>query len=329
MIRIGLLSAAHLHIDSYAAQLRSLPQVALTGLWDDDAERRTRKAAEYGCPAFESVEAVLDRCDAVVICSENVHHPTLTAQAARAGRTILCEKPLATTPENARTMVDLCAEAGVSLYTAFPCRFSAAFQQLIKMVRHGDLGEILAVRGTNHGQCPFGWFVDPALSGGGAVMDHTVHVTDLLRVLLGSECASVFCEADSGLLHGDFDDTGFLTLNFENGVFATLDASWSRPKTFPTWGDVTLGVVGTKGFIELDMFRQQTMVYDDRRGTATYGGWGSDIDAGLIRAFIESVETGVPHSEIASGTDGLRAVEVVAAAYRSADTHRPEAVLRA
>lgn len=326
MIKVGILSSAHMHAGSYAVQLKALPNAELVGLWDADGARLAAQSAAWGCPAFASVDALLALCDAVVVCAENVHHRALTVEAARAGKHVLCEKPLATTPEDARAMIDACAAAGVQLMTAFPCRFSPAFGQLLASARNGELGEILAVRGTNRGQCPWGWFVDKSLSGGGAVTDHAVHVTDLLRVLIDSEVASVYCESDNRLLHGDFEDTGILTLNFENGVFATLDSSWSRPKTFPTWGDVTLGVTGTGGVFELDMFAQESVLYDDKSGRGVYQGWGSSTDAGLVAAFIDALESGTPVP--ITGVDGLRAVEVVEAAYESIRTHQPAAVRR-
>lgn len=320
MIKIGLLSAAHLHADSYVAQLHSLPNVQIVGMWDDNPERLAVKSAEYATEPTPELDRLLEQVDAVILCSENIHHYPLTEKAANAGKHILCEKPLATTPENARAMVDTCETAKVQLMTAFPCRFAPAYTRLRSVVQNGDLGEVLAVRGTNRGRCPGGWFVQKPLSGGGAVMDHTVHVTDLLRDLLQSECETVYCEADNGLLHGDFDDTGFLQLTFANHVFATLDASWSRPKSFPTWGDVTLGVIGTKGILEMDMFAQESVLYSDKTGSVSYQGWGSNIDAGLVQAFIHAIETGSPVP--ITGVDGLRAVEVVAAAYESVTTHQ-------
>jgi predicted dehydrogenase len=324
MVKIALLSAAHMHMGSYVAQLKALPAAEIVGFYDADAERLTRLSAAFACPAFSDLDALIAASDAVIVCAENVYHRALTERAARAGKHVLCEKPLATTPDDARAMVDACAAAGVQLMTAFPCRFSPAFGQLLTSVRNSDLGEVLAVRGTNRGQCPWGWFVDPALSGGGAVTDHAVHVTDLLRTLIGSEVESVYCEADNGILHGGFEDTGFLTLNFENGVFATLDSSWSRPKSFPTWGDVTLGVTGTRGVAEMDMFAQQFELYSEKVGRGTYQGWGSSIDAGLVAAFLHAIENGTPVP--ITGVDGLRAVEVVAAAYESIRTHQPAAV---
>ena len=324
MVNLGILSAAHGHANSYAAQIHALPNTHLVGLWDSDATRLSERATGYECEAFKDMAALLEKCDAVMVCAENIHHRTLTLAAATAGKSVLCEKPLATTPDDARAMVDACDKAGVQLMTAFPCRFSPAFQDLVATVQNGDIGDILAVRGTNQGKCPGSWFIDKALSGGGTVMDHTVHVTDLLRALLGSEVDSVFCEADNRLLHGDFDDMGFVALNFENGVFGTLDASWSRPKVFPTWGNVTLGVTGTKGVVEMNMFGQESVLYSDKRGGISYQNWGSSADYGLVKAFVTSVETGAPVP--ITGIDGLRAVEVVEAAYASAENHQPVAV---
>lgn len=325
MLNVGILSAAHLHVDSYAHQLNGLTDEArLVGVWDADGARREKKAAQYNTTAFNSVDELLTACDAVVVGSENAHHRALVLQAARANKHVLCEKPLATTPSDARAMIAACEAAGVQLMTAFPCRFSPAFQSLLASVRAGEIGDVLAVRGTNRGRCPGGWFIDKALSGGGAIMDHTVHVADLLRALLHSEPVEVHCEMGSGILHGDFDDTGFLTITFENGVFATLDASWSRPKTFPTWGDVTLGVTGTRGVIELDLFAQESTLYDDAAGTVRYQGWGSSIDAGMVAAFVRAVSAGTPVP--VTGVDGLRAVEVVEAAYQSAATGQPAPV---
>ncbi len=320
-LRVGVLGVAHLHADSYAAQLAALGDAVLVGVWDADSDRANRKAAQYQTGAFTDRDALLAASDAVVVCSENVHHRALTEAAAQAGKHVLCEKPLATTPDDAHAMIEACQSAGVQLMTAFPCRFSPPFQSLQSAVANGELGEVLALRGTNRGKCPGGWFIDKALSGGGAVMDHTVHVTDLLRALLNAEVAEVYCESGNGILHGDFDDTGFLTLTFENGVWATLDASWSRPQTFPTWGDVTLGVTGTGGVIEMEMFAQESVRYNDASGRIAYEGWGSSIDAGMVASWVAALRTGSPVP--VTGEDGLRAVEVVEAAYESARTHQP------
>ena len=172
------------------------------------------------------------------------------------------------------------------LATAFPCRYSPAFGRLRAQVQAGAIGEVLAIRGTNRGRMPGGWFMDRALSGGGAVIDHTVHVADLNRVLLGREATEVYAEIGSGFYHQEWDDTGFLTIGYDGGVFATLDTSWSRPKTYPTWGDVTMQVVGTGGVLDMDMFAQNLVHYDDAAGRVGWTNWGSGMDAGLVADFL-------------------------------------------
>ena len=331
-IKIGILSAAHMHAASYAAQIRSLSDRAeLVGLWEADTTKGIEQAKAIGTGFIADIETILTKSDAVVICAENSRHKEMVEWAVAAKKPILCEKPLATNPIDAKWMVELCENAGVPLCTAFPCRFSVVFQELKSRIEQGEIGEVLGIRGTNQGMCPWGWFVDKNLSGGGAVTDHAVHVTDLLRFLLADEVKTVFCESDNKLLHGDFEDTGLLALNFERGVFATLDASWSRPKSFPTWGNVTLGIIGTEGGVEMDMFAQESVLYSDKDNgngnNVSYQGWGSSIDSGLVDAFLSLLETG-NGKNIATGIDGLRAVEVVDAAYRSIATNQVAEVIR-
>ena len=326
-LQIGILSFAHMHAASYAAALTAHPGATLVGIADPDPARGREMAARYGTAFFGSDDSLLGQTlDGVIITSENVYHRPLVEKAVVAGvKTILCEKPLATTVEDARAMVQLCADSGVRLATAFPCRYAPAFQRLRARVQAGAIGEVLAIRGTNRGSMPGGWFTDRALSGGGAVIDHTVHVADLNRVLLGREASKVQAEIGSGFYHQDWDDTGFLTINYEGGVFATLDTSWSRPKTFPTWGDVTMQVVGTGGVLDMDMFAQNLVHYDDLAGRTGWSHWGSGMDAGLVADFLRLC-SGEAAPDLATGEDGLRALAIALAAYRSAETGQPAPV---
>lgn len=326
-LKIGILSFAHMHAASYANALVQHPGATLVGIADPDPARGREMTSRYGTDFFDSDDALLAQgLDGVIVCSENANHRTGVEQAVGAGvQAILCEKPLAASREDAQAMVALCADKGVRLATAFPCRYSPAFGRLRAQVAAGRIGEIVAIRGTNRGRMPGGWFVDPALSGGGAVIDHTVHVADLNRVLLKREATEVYAEIGSGFHHQEWDDTGFLTIGYEGGVFATLDTSWSRPKTYPAWGDVTLQVVGTEGVLDLDMFAQNLVYYDDTAGRAEWANWGSSPDAGLVADFLR-LAGGEEAPDLASGEDGLRALEVAVAAYRSAETGQPVAL---
>lgn len=321
-LKIGILSFAHMHAESYAQALAADPSVDFVGIADPNTDRGHQYAEAFGVPYFSTAAALLESgLDGVIVTSENAHHLSLVSLAASAGvKAILCEKPLATSLEDARAMIAVCRSAGISLATAFPCRYSPSYGRLRDQVRSGRIGEVLAIRGTNHGKMPGGWFVDTALSGGGAVIDHTVHVADLNRHLLGREAIEVYAEIGSGLYHQEWDDTGFLTIRYDGGVFATLDTSWSRPAAYPTWGDVTLQVVGTGGVLDLDMFAQNLV----QHGTAgaAWLHWGSSTDKGLIADFLR-LTAGEPAPLLATGEDGLAALAVALAAYRSAELGEP------
>jgi len=324
MIRIGLLSTAHGHAHSYAACLRAIDGVELVGVADDDAERGRVFAERFGIRVFDSAEALLaEGLDGVLICSANVHHRQLTELAARYTRHILCEKPIATTVVDAEAMIDACERAGAKLQIAFPVRFAPPVVRLRALLRNGALGQIYAIKATNHGQLPGGWFVERALAGGGAVIDHTVHVIDLLRWFFDAEVSEVYAEIGMGLLHAglDIDDAGMLSFTLSNGAYGTLDTSWSRPTGFPTWGDVTIEVVAESGWARLDTFKQQFAVYSNRTSKVQWVGWGGNMDLGLIRDFVAMIVEGRAPS--IPGRDGLKALEVALAAYQSAALGAP------
>jgi predicted dehydrogenase len=324
MIRIGILNTAHGHAQSYAACLHAIAGVELIGVADNDAERGRAFAARFGTHFYDSDEALLaERLDGVVICSANIHHRPLTELAASHTRHILCEKPIATTVADAEAMIEACASTGAKLQIAFPVRFAPPVMRLRALLRSGALGQIYSLKATNHGQLPGSWFVDRALAGGGAVIDHTVHVIDLLRWFFDAEVSEVYAEVGVGLLHDGLgiDDAGLLSFTLSNGAYGTLDTSWSRPTAFPTWGDVTIEVVAERGWARLDAFKQQLAVYSNHASKAQWVGWGGDMDLGLMRDFVAMIVEGRAPS--ISGRDGLKALEVALAAYRSADSGEP------
>ncbi|MBI2939345.1 MAG: Gfo/Idh/MocA family oxidoreductase [Chloroflexi bacterium] len=322
-MRIGIMSLAHFHGQSYARAVQTLPGLALAGIADDDGARGREWAARWGVPYFHGYDALLAAdVDAVIICAENVRHRDLALRAAAAGKHILCEKPLATTLADAEAMVDACQRAGVKLQTAFPCPFNPAFRAAQRAVAGGAIGTVLAVNGTNRGQYPGDWFADPALAGGGAVMDHTVHVADLLRRLLDDEVARVYAETSHGTCHGAAEDTALLTMEFRRGCFATLDASWSRPRrSYPTWGDVTLEVIGSEGNLSLDLFGKQILLYGEEIGRGQLVDVGANLDGLMVADFAAAIREDRPVT--VSGEDGLRALEVALAAYEAARRGEP------
>ncbi|MFB5663446.1 Gfo/Idh/MocA family protein [Alteribacillus sp. HJP-4] len=319
-MKVGIISFAHGHAYSYTESLVKIKDVELVGIFDEDQKRGTNAAEAYQTSFFQSYEELLQqKLDAVVVTSENAHHAEHAVAAAKSGAAVLCEKPLAHTIEDAKRIIQVCKEEGVMLQTAFPVRFNQVIKRTKQLIEQGEIGEILAMKGTNRGKNPGGWFNDKELSGGGAVIDHTVHVVDIMRWVTGSEVQEVFAEVDQLFTDTPVDDAGLLTMTFENNVFATLDCSWSRNENFPIWGDVTIEFIGTNGTISADAQAQKLDVFQSNG--LEYAYWGDDMDEALVQDFINSVKNKTDPS--ISGTDGLRALEVAISAYQSAQEKQP------
>lgn len=324
MIKLGILSFAHVHAPHYAEAINGLEGVKLSGIYDQDEYRGKRASILFKTRYYARYKDLLrDGVDGVIICSENVRHRELTMAAAEEGKHILCEKPIATTLEDADTMIQACKESGVRLHIAFPMRYAPAVQALKEEVEAGNVGDLLGISSTNHGKLPPGWFQDKKLAGGGAVMDHTVHLVDLFHWIFNQEITEVYAEMGTLLHDIAVEDCGLLSLEFEDGGFATLDCSWSRPKSFPTWGDLTMRVYGTNGVLEVEAFKQGFLSYSDRRKSAKWEYWGTNSDLEMIQDFAKVVKGDRPKGALATGEDGKKALAVVLAAYRSVQERKP------
>jgi 1,5-anhydro-D-fructose reductase (1,5-anhydro-D-mannitol-forming) len=166
---------------------------------------RTRAFAERhgiarACARVDDLLA-LDEVDAVYVAGPNALHADAVCAAAAAGKHVLCEKPLATTVEDARRAVDACHAAGVRLGVNFQARFTDAARAARDAVTSGRLGELRLVEFDVAwpGGPPEGWRADPALAGLGATNDLGTHAFDMIRFVCGDEVAAVTAELDSDL----------------------------------------------------------------------------------------------------------------------------------
>ncbi|MFF0483218.1 Gfo/Idh/MocA family protein [Streptomyces sp. NPDC004435] len=336
-MKVGLLSFAHTHALSYAALLRDMEDVELLTS-DPDAPEATSSAwprgrdlaRELGVDYADTYEEVFAwGPDAVIVAAENARHRHLVELAAQHGVDVLCEKPLATTLEDAEAMIKACQSAGTRLAVAHPVRFSPAYAAARATVRAGHLGRILSVRGANYGRLEDAartWFADPALAGGGALMDHTVHIADLLDDLLGGARATEVYAQSNTLLRPDHaaETAGLVTIAYDSDTHVTIDCSWSQPAHHPQWGNVEVQIVGEKATVEFAAFSQNVSGYDERNRRATVHPWGTDLDERLLTAFLHGVDDeGI---DLADGESGLRTLRIVLAGYASADSGQPAPV---
>lgn len=153
------------------------------------------------------------------------------------------------------------------------------------------------------------------------MIDHVVHVTDLLRDLLGEDPASVYAQIGNNMYGKHWEDTAMLSLDFPSGVFATIDSSWSRPSSFKTWGNVNMNIVGESGVIEMAMFNQNLDVYSNAENFHSQAGFGTDADAAMIEEFLNAIIE--DRSPTVTGWDGLQAARVALAGYESVMQGQP------
>lgn len=327
MLRVGIMSFAHLHAESYVHNLQANPHVEFVGFYDDDDERGHEFAQNYNIKHYDNFDQFYHQgLDAVIICAENSRHREMVEIAAKKGLHILCEKPLATTIADAEAIIKMCDYSGVILMTAFPMRFSAPLLEVKRFLDSGGLGKVFACNTTNQGECPKhhrSWFVDPVLAGGGAVSDHVVHLADVLAWYLNDTVTEVYAVANNVLYpdEAEVETGGLVMLTYSKGTFATIDCSWSKPPYYPTWGGLTLDLIGEKGVITANAFKQVMTVYQHTLQRPIYAYWGSDANQAMIDEFIEAIRE--KRQPSVTGRDGLQAVRVVDAAYRSIATGQP------
>lgn len=323
-IKVGVISFEHMHAVSYTSSLIKIPDMELAGIADGDVPRGREMAARFNTTYYKDYRELLKTdIDGVIVCTCNLLHEPVVVDAANAGKHILVEKPFAISYKGAQAMLEACRVNNVKVMTAFPLRFNQAVINAKKSVDNGEIGKILCITGINHGKIPSGWFLDKTLAGGGAVMDHTVHVADLMRWFTGSEAETVYAESGNLIHNSGIDDCGILCIDFENGVFGTIDTSWAHHKNYTIWPEVYMEIIGTEGVIEVDAFRQNQRVFAENGIQDEV--WGSSGDEGLVREFAEVLRSG--RAPLVTGVDGSRAMEIALAAYKSSESHKAEKVI--
>ncbi len=314
-MRIGMISAAHVHADSYASILKSEDRFDFVGVWDDDFERGKEFADRFEVSFYEDLEDLLRDVEAVIITSENAKHRDHVLASAGKVRGILCEKPLALRVEDAREMINACEGSGTMLGTAFPVRFHPVARQVKSIFEREELGKPLMVTSSNRGKLPPGWFTDPKLAGGGAITDHVVHLVDLFRWFTGKEFKRVKTFVANNI-HPELEVEDSAILSLELGdVPMTLDCSWAKPISYPYWGELTFRIIFEKGVVEADVFSQNLTFYSNSEKEVSWINYGDDADKAMLLAFADWLDGKI--EDFPTGEDGLRATQIVEKAYES------------
>jgi predicted dehydrogenase len=327
-IGIGIIASGYMgrtYAECLARYNRGARLVAVAG-----GSRAPGLAADYGIAAEPNVEALLQRQDvtAVIITSPQSAHAEHTALAAQYGKHVLVEKPMATSSAECRCMIDACRKQLVKLSVIKPWRYRGSTRRLYESIHRGEIGEVrMLTLWWLYPRIPFigkDWFRDPRE--GGLFLDAGSHCFDYLRWVAGAEPTRLYAQIANYNHEGETPRSTMTTLAFANGVMATLWLSYEVPTPGFEHTDFRIRVVGSTGNLDAHgygafqvgrgdawetMYEQAPMDYVNR--PMDFVRLEAFVD--MVQDFIDALRDG--REPPVTGEDGLAAVAMVEAGYRS------------
>lgn len=337
MLKIGIIGCGKITEVRHAPEYAENPNCQLVAFFDVVPERAKALAEQYGGTAYDSIEALLaSDVDAVSVCVANAYHAQASIQALKAGKHVLCEKPMATTPEDCEAMVAAAKAAGKFLMIGQNQRLAKAHVKAREIIESGEMGKVITFETHFAHPGPEGWtgvrdswFFDKKVASFGVMADLGVHKTDLIHYLTGKKIvrtSAVLATLNKTFSDGrpiTVDDNAYAIYTMEDGVVGTMHVSWTN------YGNENNS---TKMYMEGGVLRmyddpKYSLIVEKRDGEVipyeldlltsnkeqTSGGRTS---TGVIDAFVESIITNTPPA--ISGESAMHAMKVVFANEQSA-----------
>ena len=312
--KIGIIGAGGVG-SIHAANLAKDPRVTLQGFFDSETSRAQAMAARFDSAHARSLDELLNKSDAVFVCTPNTTHEEVATQVLDAGKHVFCEKPFALNLESATRLRDRAVRAGVVYQVGHNRRFAPVYKVLKGAIDQKELRPLSVHAKMNRGELvnpPWVW--DASLTGG-FLYETPVHMFDLMTFFFGKvEWVEVAARAHE---HDELDDFSIL-LGFKSGLQATMKtfahASWH----FPFERFEVYGMHSTYETFEMEKISftngldARTTTYDFSRGTM-HEKWGY-IEEDLL--FVDAIEGKSPAPVTAD--DGYNVVELIEACYESA-----------
>jgi 1,5-anhydro-D-fructose reductase (1,5-anhydro-D-mannitol-forming) len=255
MLKVGMLSFAHVHANGYARQVNENERTQLVAVWDHMEDRGKSAAEQYKVPFYTDLGKILELdIDAVVVNVETSMHPEVMIAAAKAGKHIFTEKALAITVDGCDRIIEAVEQAGVKFMISLPSRCRKELLLARKAIDDGLLGDITMGRGRVAHSASLdkwfsggsAWFVNAELAGGGALFDLGCHRMDVIRWMMG-EPKKVMAIINNFSPNYDIDDNSATIIEFSNKGIGMVDVAFvhrSGPNPFElfgTEGSITMG----------------------------------------------------------------------------------------
>lgn len=347
-LKIGVIGAGGISRAHARAYGRFPKRLRLAAVCDVQEEAATRFAQEAGIDAvYTDAEQMLDHAniDAVDICTSHDQHAPLTIAAARAGKHVLVEKPMACAMQECRDMVQAAQESSVTLMVGQHLRYNPGYWAARQAIRDGELGTIRAVRldamqNLPAFRPPGHWLYDGERAGGGIVISVAVHRIDLARYFLGdAKRVTAICRTTQSEFINGAEDYACATIEFENGALGEMFATYSGFRS-PYGEQVTIfGDTGALHTLQMGEERGPAVIASRKRGTTSGGGFAQQYSGfvplepdhsswpdkdPMVNEMLHFVECcREKENPISSGRDNLDTMKIVFGIYESARTGKP------
>ena len=335
--RVGLIGTGFIG-DIHAAAFRMVPEAEVVAVASPTPGKAKAFAGERGIPkAFQDYRDLLalQEVDVVTVGIPNHLHAQVTIDAAKAGKHVICEKPLCRTLEEADRMIEACRKAGVLLMYAEELCFAPKYVRARQLAEEGALGRVFLVKQSEEHFGPhMPWFWDVEKSGGGVLLDMGCHSIEYARWLLGKpKVKSVFAGMGT-YVHGDKtkgEDHSFCIVEYEGGRAALAENSWAKQGGV----DDRCEVYGSAGFTRADLLRGSSLLTYSETGYGYAVEKAATTQGYTFTMFEELWNYGFPQemahcvrcvqgkeTPIETGEDGREVLKIIYAAYESAGTGR-------
>jgi len=335
-IGIGVISFAHGHVNAYCGQWRNMGDVKLVKAWDDDVARGRAQAESFGIPFTADLDDLLSdsAIDFVVIASETSKHADHAVAAARAGKDILLQKPMALSLADCDRIIQAVDKAGVYFSMAYQMRHDPANKRIRQLVADGVLGRIILLRRRHCISVLFNkdflsaWHVKPELNMG-MFMDDASHAADFIYWVLGRP-ATCMAEIEPVIVDPAItpDDTGVAIYKYPDGKLAVLTNSsvtWAGENTTEVYGDKGVLIQNHGDGVSTSILPPQPILLKLYLAAEAEKGW-QDLGLPIPASHGERIMAVAPEAiaDYRAGTprctarEGKVSIEMVLAAYASA-----------
>ncbi|MCW3995599.1 MAG: Gfo/Idh/MocA family oxidoreductase [Candidatus Bathyarchaeota archaeon] len=294
---------------NHARVYKELSSTELVAVCDVNPERAQAMANQYGVKAYsDSTEMLKDKSiEAVNVCTWSTILAKEALKALRAGKHVLVEKPMATTPQQAQKLVDTAQESGLHLTVGFLMRFIPGLRQIRQSVEDKKIGELVCATAKRVSQWP------ERIGDVGVVKDTAIHDIDVMRFISGEQPTSVYAKMGNMRIK-KFEDYAHIMLTYKDGKSAFIETNWLTP-----YKTRTLTVTGSEAIMRLDYITQDLAIEQKNETVQPRTVFQEPLKLEL-QHFVDCIVD--KKKPLVTGEDGVQALKVATAAIRSSAKNR-------